>query len=664
MAIEAPGYTSQVRPARSTPLPFRDPGSDAGVAIGEGMARIGGELHRGQLEAHAAERRLKSDAEAADFSVRFAQSRAKFDAFTAQQRNVAAPGGEGHAEGVKTAWEAEAATLLEGFSERGNVNAAREQLANYGARLVEGEVAWQEGQRVVKTVTDQQALSDIGGNRARLNPSAYAEELTAGRNAIAALNVPADVRAKLLRAHDQTVTVGFLNGLNDTNPAGAIALIDAGAFNDVLDPQQIEQARAGAMVEVRRADAAAAHQQQLEAAQVRDTVQGLKTQIEGGVSVPDSVLAKAQGDRERIGDQGGATAMGLLRVQNGIRRETEPWTPLQFDTEIAALTGKGAKRSPAEDVRLKTLQSLRPAAVATYNSNPGEWAAKNGMPPPPLDFTDRTSIAQRTQWARVVQDRTGRPVNPLLPAEAATLREQAAASPRGRVEVADAIAQLGGYSTLLAARQIAPNDPMLGRLAQLADPQQRRAAANGAEIRQTRKDVIDGTNGNDASEDFREALGSAGSLMAPADVGAAFEIARNLYAARAEGANYDQALFEQATHQALGGTYGRNGQKLGGIGTHGRNPVLLPEGMSDATFDKTLARFGAAGLRGPNRPVWADKTPMEAADLAKFIAVRRPDGLYEFHDGSGAKVTVKDGRTWTLDVARFAREAGIVEGGR
>lgn len=661
MAVGEEIYRSRVAPARTASLPLDDPRNSPAVAIGQGMERLGGALHQRELQDYQIQRKLDADREGSDFAVRFAEARAKFDQFSIDRRNAAPADAAGHSEAMQTAWQAESETLLQGLRESSQINNARAQLAQFGERLVSSEVDWAEGRRVAKLVNDQQQLSMIGANRARQmhDTAAYAEELAAGHQAIDALNIPADVKEKLGREHDQQVTIGYLNGLNDTSPHAAVALIDGGAFGEILDPGQIEQARNGAMVEVRRADAVAAHQQQLEAAAVRENVQGLKARIDGGVAVPDAELAQAQMDLARIGDAGGATAMGVLRVQNGVTRETEPWTPMQFDAEINRLTGK-AKRTAEEDVRLAALRSQRPNAVATYNNNPGEWAARNGMPPPALDLADAGSVAGRMRWARSVEAQTGRPVNPLQPTEAAVLREQAAVSPKGRLDVANQIASFGGMGAVRAAALIAPNDPMLGRLATLANRQLRADATTGGEVRKQRKDLIDGTNGNDANGDFYDALGAAGGLLAPGQVGAAFEIARNLYAARSHSARYDQGLFDRATHEALGGTFGPNGEKLGGLGSYGSTPVLLPPGMSDATFDKRMARLPMLALeRAKFRPVWQDGTAMSGAELRKnFTPVMRPDGRYEFHGANGDVVTVKGGRTWVLDIAQMARNVG------
>jgi len=660
MASAPDVYRPQLGPAQSVPMPMEDPRDNPLVAIGEGMQRLGGTAHQANVQAYKVERQLEADREASDFAARFAEARAKFDAFSIERRNAAPADAAGHTEAMRVAWDAEQQVLLQGLTEESIANNARAQLASFGERLVSSEMQWAEGQRVAKTVTDQQRMSDIGANRARQlhDPQAYAEEIQAGRETIARLNVPEAIREKLALEHDQVITVGYLNGLTDREPQVALALLDAGTFNEVLDPRQLEQVRNGAMVEVRRAEAAAAHEANLRKQALREEVESAKSLIGAGVDVPDAELQRLQQSLTEIGDTGGATSLGVLRVQNGIRRETEPWTPAQFDAEINRLTGK-ANRSAEEDIRLDALRQQRPNAVATYNNNPGEWASRNGLPPPEMNIADPASVSARLRWARTVEAQTGRPVAPLLPAEASALREQAEASPLGRVAVADQIAQLGGFATLQAARQIAPNDPMLGRLAQLGSPWLRREAAKGAEVRATRKDVIDGVNGNDARAEFDAGIGQAAGLMAPEDLGAAYEVARNIYAARVQGDRFDKDAFDQAMHEALGGTIGQRGERLGGIGSHGRNAVLLPSGMSDATFDRAMARLAARAPQGEFAPVWADGTPMTGAELSRYIPVQRPDGRYEFRDADGARVTVKDGRAFIFDVAQFVRRAGL-----
>jgi hypothetical protein len=661
MAAEERIYQQRVGPARTTPLPYASAES-YGAGVGEAMGQLGDTIHRGQIQNFQIEKRQEADQQLADFSAKFAEARLAADKASIDARNTAQPGAAGHAKAMDDWWSGQAEQLTQGITNSHVLRAAKQQIVEFGARFAGSEYQYEAGARVGKLVTDTQSASDLAANRARLahDPKSFAEELTLGRQSIDALQgVPADVKEKLVRHHDETVTVGYLNGLNDTNPKAAIALLDAGAFNDILTPQQVEQARGGATVEVRRLDAAAAHQQALQTAALRDQVQTAETRISAGVQVPDGQLAGLQAQLQAIGDQGGATKIGVLRVKGGVIREADVWRPEQFDSEINRLAGLKS-RSPEQDIRLKALRDMRGSAVATFNNNPGEWAAKNGMPPPVLNLSDPAAIAARSSWQRAVGAEAGRPVPFFTGAEASALRAQATASPKGRLDVANQISAIGGYGVLQAARQIAPNDPMLGRLA-LLPPESRVAATNGIEARKARPDLVDGAAGKMARDAFLSRVGVAASLLSQSDLNAAFEASRNLYAdwAGRHGAqDYDDKDYAQFVHQALGGTRGPNGEKLGGLGSWNRQSVLLPPTMTDDRFNRTLARLQYRPDT-PNAPVWHDGQAMTPDQLRRYVPVQRPDGLYEFHGPNDTVVTVKGGRTWTLNIERLAKDLGL-----
>lgn len=377
------------------------------------------------------------------------------------------------------------------------------------------------------------------------------------------------------------------------------------------------------------------------------------------MQVPDAQIASLQSQLETVGDHGGATELGVLRVKGSVRREVDVWTPAQIDGEINRLAGLKS-RSAEQDVRLKALREMKPGLVAEYNNNPGGWAAKNGMPPPALDLGNPQSVAARSAWQRSVAATTGRPVPFFSTAEAGQLREQATASPKGRLDVANQIAAIGGYGVLQAARQIAPNDPMLGRLA-LLPPESRVAATNGIEARKARPDLVDKMAGNMARDAFLSRVGIAASLLPQADLNAAFEVSRNLYAdwaVRHGAQDYDEKDYAQFVHQALGGARGANGEKLGGIGSFGRQPVLLPPGMSDDRFNRALARMQFKP-NSPRTPVWHDGSAMSPAELRRFVPVQRPDGRYEFHGPDDSVVMAKGGGIWSIDVVRMAKDMGL-----
>jgi len=660
MALEARRYQRQRGDARLTPTPIADAnafGSDVGRAI----SQLGDTVHRNEVNAYKIERQQQADQETADFNARFAAARERMDRVSIDARNNAAPGAAGHADAVAKAWDDERAQLLTGMTETRLIQHAEQQLGEFGSRLRSSEYQFEQGARIGKTVADFQQTSDLSANRARLahDPASFAEELKFGRAGIEAMaGVPADVKDKLVREHEQRVSIGYLNGLNDSNPAIALAMLNAGTFNDILDPAQIEQARNGAQVEVRRADAQVAHQQQLQKQALQDEVETVKAQMSGGVIIPDARLAELQGRLSAMGDEGGATKIGIARVEAGVRKVADVWRPEQFDDRINVLAGK-QKRSAHEDIELKTLRGMRGPATETFNRNPGEWAAKNNMPPPALDLGDPQSIAARKSWARTVSGVARRPVPLLTANEAADLRARAGESPKARLAVVDQIAAMGDYRSITSvARQIAPNDAMLARLATL--PRDiRTASVAGAEVRQGNRTLIDGVAGTEAREAFDTRLGAAAQLMNPADLNAAFDTARNLYAfSTRDGAQaYEEGKFAPFIHQALGGTLGPRGERLGGVGRVNGAPMLLTPNMTQDRFDRAWSRF--TFRQSDRTPVWQDGRAMTPVEVKRYQPTLRPDGRYEFHGPNNQILKVKSGGIWTVDFERFAQDVGL-----
>jgi hypothetical protein len=665
MAIEERGYQQQVGPARAAALPMADAnafGADVGRAIG----RVGDSVHRSEISAYQIERQQKADQEAADFNSRFAQARERMDKLSVDLRNSAGPGAAGHAKAIADAWEAESGQLLQGLSETRLINSAREQLTQFGGRLRSSEYEFEQGARVGKLVADQKTATDVAANRASQvqDPQKYAEEIRIGREGIDALvGVPDNVKQELIQHHEQAVSIGYLNGLNNSNPRAAIALIDSGAFNELLTQQQLDQARNGAQVEIRRADAAAAHQQALQTQALKDEVETVNAQISAGVEIPDGRLADLQNRLTAIGDMGGATKIGVTRIEAGVRREADVWRPEQYDAEINRLEAKG-KRTPDEDIRLKTLRGMRGTAVSTFNNNPGEWAAKNGFAPPAIDVTDASTFRARAAWARTVTRQTGR-ITPIFnDAEVRQLRDEASVSQQGMVDVANRIAVVGGLQARQAAKQVLPNDPMLARMVSI-DGDSRAAALRGAALRKANKAIVDGQGSQEVASHFYDILGAAAQSFDAQEVGAALDVAKSLYADAKKGHS------EWATdgkpedlnpyiNIALGGKKGADGFWRGGLGHWNDVPMLLPDNWTQGAFDRVLSqvRFKPDSKTGP---VWADGKPMSAVDLRKYVPVRRADGRYEFHDTKGGTVArQRNGQIYALDVEAVGRGLGIV----
>lgn len=655
----ADGYRAQVAPDRvAQALPFSNEDSFGGQ-VGDALLRTGQQAGQDDVRKHRIELERDYTAENVAAATSFEKMQADYAVLW-----DAAQKGAGSADAPDTKalakWrEEQGRTLLSGISNprlRTRFTGAVDQWqaqADAQGRILDAAIETQ------RTVTQAGEAGQLRANAVSRNAPAqdYVDAMQRANDMWSEMAGVSDaVRAKGLRGEHQDITISWLRGMPGEQ---ALAQLASGDFDSILTPAQMEQVRSGAEVEVRRTIAQAAHQDALAKAGLRDEVETVTAQISAGVDIPDDQLAGLQTRLEASGDQGGATKMGITRLEARVRRQADVWRPEEFDNRINHLAGQ-KKRTAEEDVELATLRKMRPGAVATFNSNPGEWAAKNGAPPPALDMSDPASIDARKRWSRTVASAAGRPVPLLTTAEAGDLRARAAESARGRLAVADEIAGFGDYrSVTSAARQVAPGDAMLARLATL--PRETRAAAvAGAEVRKTQKDLVDGIAGQEALDAYRSRLGTSAQLMNPSDFNAAYETARNLYAewaARTGVQDFREDQFATFIHQSLGGMKGARGEKMGGVGRVNGAPILLTPGMSQDRFDRAWARF--TFRPGPRSPVWQDGKAMTAAEVKRYQPVLRPDGRYEFHGPNNQVLSVKGGAIWTLDMERFARDLGL-----
>ena len=234
------GYEQRVG-ARAQDVAVQTSPDTFGAGLGRALGDLGQTMHRGEIQAYQIERQVRADTEATDFARRFAEFRVGMDDQVRAARASAAEGGAGHREAIKAAYDKGREQLLAGITEDRVRNAAQQQISSFEGGLIEREATWQEGKRVAKVVTDVQTLSDIGANRVRQlsDQGAYQDEVKAGYAFVDSLGVDDDTKAKLRRELvDQKYAIAFLNGMNDRDPVGARALLDAGTFNEFLEPAQ------------------------------------------------------------------------------------------------------------------------------------------------------------------------------------------------------------------------------------------------------------------------------------------------------------------------------------------------------------------------------------------------------------------------------------------
>lgn len=645
------GYERQVRPSAATPRALVSPEA-MGAGIGAAVARLGEGVHRDRVRAYEIERQRTRDQEAIDAQKRLAAIRDNMDGVSRELRDNAAPGGAGHAQAVHDAYEAHRETLLDGITEESVRARAEAQFDDFGGRLRANEAQWEDGKRIAKTVGDAQDSSAIGGNRARRlhDPGAYADELKFGYESIDQLQgIDADTKEKLKRHHGEVVTVGYVNGLNDTNPMLAREMLDKGLFDGILTPQQIDGLRSGAEVEVRRVEAAAEHEQAMAAAALREKIATLKEADSQGIDVSEQ-LPEAIKAATAAGDTSTALQLEGIAVNQKYAKIYKGQTPVQRETRLTEL---GRVRNPNADQQreIKWLEDHRGALDERFNADPAGWAVTNapaGGKPPPLDWGNPGSMRAREAWAARASQVYGRPVSPVTANEAAQMAANLQ-EPGGEKAALEALDQFDDpFARAAAARQIAPNDRAFQHMAQL-QPQVRATVRAGQQKLAADKAFL--TPSDDRKKEvlakLDHSLDVALREMQPEDVETARSLARQYLAGvlAKQGLSGDAITADNYTTALMVGLGGevRNGRRTGGLGTWGEKPFVVPDGMTAQDFGKAVVK--AVGAERANPPVNPDGS---AFDLRKAYPVFLGGGRYRWETSRRTPVLAKDGTPYVM----------------
>lgn len=643
------GYQSRAGGQQTAQRVLLDTGGGALSAIAGGVGRLAQTGNAIALDQYRADRAQTRASEAADVARRFAEMRLSIDDESRALRTAAQPGGTGHVDAMKERIKTRRAALLEGITEDDVRANAETQFIDYESRLLTQEGDWQEGQRVGKLVNDTGQLSQVASNRVRGKPEAYSEELKAGYDAIAAMAVGDDVKTKLREQHEQQVTVSYGNAMLEKNPAMFKGLLASGAFDAILNPQQVEAFHNGIDVELRRQQAVIEHQANLEAKRDNDEIGAIRAELAGGVEVsPDRIVPLMQRAEAR-GDKSVAAALAVQLVQTQTKRETDTWTPAQWDNAITTLEGK-AKRSPQEDIRLSALREGRSAAIQTYENRPGDWAAKNGFPPPIMNLAEPQSVAAYGQWRRVVMQETGGRDPGFPPAMLSEWKDKAKGTDKQKAQLLNEMQALPPEMRRAALLQVVPGDPIIQHVAMLKSRVSRQLALDGAVAKQANPKLV--TN-DQAQISYQAHVGQALSAMPPifgANVKAA---ATNIYAGLAAQhgvGEFNRGLYAKAIDLALE-------QR---VATWRGERVIVPPDLGAKGFEAKLSGWNAPVPAGASNGVPVDGAgqPIRIDYIKQNLTPRAVgNGRYMFVDASGAALMTKAAQPWVVDIRQLPSKA-------
>lgn len=661
------GYDSQVG-ARAQDVAVQVSPEAYGAGLGRSIGEAGQVFHQGQINDYKIQRAATADAEATGFARRFAEFRLSMDETVRATRNSAAPGGVGHTEAMRQAYEKGRETLFTGLTEDSVKRQAEQQFIAFGSSLLERESTWAEGRRVAKVLDDAQVYSDIGANRVRALPDAnvYQDESALADAYIDSLNLDDDTRAKLKRETHQKYAISFLNGRIDQDPAVARGLIDAGAFNDVLEPQQLEQLRSGADVEIRRGQAQAEHEANMQKAGIREQIATLKEADSQGLEVDPARIDQLIQAATAMGDTSAALELDGIKANNAFARVYRAMTPVQREARISVLSGK-EKRSPAEQRELEYARTHAGAMDSDFNNDPVGYAAKYGTGssvPPVLDPADPQSVAKRLEWRRQYSAATGRPVPVFSDNELVPLRERVTSGAPGRLEVLKALDAMPSADRAEAARQILPNDVSF-RHESLIRPFARATVYAGREKLAADRSFLTPDRKTPAGQRAHQLLGIAGSeidfalrAMQPAEVDAVKQISGQWLAGwlSAKGRDINSLTpgdIRNAATLALGGYAKPNGTYLGGIGHWaGGQPYVVPDGFNHNGFQTFVMGQRKLDDGRGNGPINPDGTPFNLNNA--YPVLIGPD-RYRWETPGGSVVTNKKGQAYVTRLYRTGR---------
>lgn len=632
------GYNARVMPQAAAAMPLARP-ETYGAGLAGAVDQVANEQHQREIRAYQLDRRETADREAADFAHKFALQRQNMDGVLEQLRtNPTKPDYGEHVELTMKTLDAAREGLLSGITNDDVRRRASEQLDGYATQLHGSETTFVAGQRVAKTFVDAKQTMALGANRARQSssPDSFKQELGAWYNFADSLGNLTPAQKEALRLEgEQTISTSFANGMIDKDPRAAQALIDAGAFNTFLKPQQIDALRNGAQVEVRRKDAEVERAATLAASQAREHIATLQEKASQGIDVaadlPDAMAAAAA-----MGDASTVEKLKGLSRDSEYARVYGAQTPTQREHRLAALQAMPAeKRSENDQTELKWLIDHKGALDGRFNNDPVGFAltsAPAGMGPPPIENWTAEELAARARWVSGARDAYGS-MPPLSSVEARAIGQRASAGDAGYNEALSTLSQFPGRMAGDAARQVFPSDPYAQQLVVLPERYRKLALDGRAAVKANPKlrSIADAGDKDEVAalhSSFHRALGAVPS----AQRGAILEVANNIAARELEkngavGGELNAEIYGHALDMALGAR-GTGAAKRGGLGSWAGKSFLMPDGMTQTEFGNNL---GTWIRRHPAQaPVNPDGSPIE---IRKSLPVAQGGGRYRLYVG-------------------------------
>lgn len=636
-----------------------------GAAVGRSLQYAGDVIE----EIKRKERERDADEEATAATVQFARDGEEIDKAAIDARTVAEPGGKGHSEAVTKLIEERQAAALGAIKNPKIRNAMTERYANLRERVAGREYGWEAGERVRKLVDDIDTTGTIFANQQASAPDAASmvQSLDDVATSITLLTgIDEGTKAKAIKEQQRKIVGAWGNAMQLKDPATVRDALDKGLLNQYLEPEDINNLRAGALVEIRRQEAATRQKANEAEAAARERVQLLLKKTGDNYVPTEEEWAAAEQDVKTYKLEGPAWDLGVAKDRGLVNRETRDWTPGQWRANIAALEAKGDKRTAGENIRLKHLSAAAPKAIGRFNSDPHAAAAAAGSPAPDIDGSP-ASIERRVTWARSYAAASGLQLVPYLNNEELKgYRDRASTGTAGQLDVAATLRGTFGVSIATAiSKQIDPDNQAMQLMIQLPPATALDYKVGDEAVKRNAKLFV-GEIAAELHEDFAAAI--------PQQMrSAVFEAAKKIAAAELDRAGTAEpkddefaAAYRRALHRAVGAS-----GNAGGFVRWGEAPIWIPPEMPKDEALRRLSRANAeqiieahsdvdgSGPGGAPYYMGADgrrvkMTPEQAGQLIRQGRLETVNpGIYRVVLEDGSHVGNKNGGYWQFNIRKL-----------
>lgn len=653
MAVERT-YQQQVG-ARAQDVAVQTSPDAYGAQIGAAVGELGQTVHRGEIQQYQIQRQASADAELSEATRKIAEAKAALVPQMADLRANAAPDGKGHVEAAAAAWADRTKDITTGITEDRVRLQVQGQLDNYRGALSEREAVWQAGQSVAHTVGNAEKTQNVMLSEIARDPSTYAEHTQSYHDYVDGLSgIDAVGKLKMKDAYDQAAGVTFLK---NSEPVAALGKLATKQF-DFLSPEARDQVQRDAETEIWRQMAAAATQAVAQKRDINESTDLVIKQVKDGQVFSDGDLAVLE-QQATAADLPPAKIYEIqdARALNRVKTEFSDASPevianglRSIDAEIAK-AGAGASTDLVQ--RRNHMQAVLEQRRSEITNDPLGWAAKNGISVPAVDWAapDANAVAERAKASDIAAKSSGGQPQYFTQDEVAQFKGQIGSGKQGALAALDAARAFGGARAVVAAKQLAPNDPGFAYLASI-DREVAGMALSGRWHLKTDRQAVTLDKNSDHYDDFKaefdqqdartnKAIQSLGAQQANTVWNTAREILAG-YIAQGEGPLRPDLRW-RAINEALGATGPNGAGRKGGLAMWGDTYFKRPDTMTTGDFTQRVQWTMAHGPGGgPKNPDGSN------ARISAAVPVMVGTNTYRFDAKDGKPLRKADGSLFTV----------------